>query len=144
MAHLLALYRSIRTLDHANCVVHPQPETEGVVQLATTAKKMVPDARAGVTIRMATEADTRALHRLAASDSTSFDGARTLVAEVGNELWAAVSLEDGAMMADPFRPSAELLFLLAERARQLEAPARARRLRPLAFALRKRRAGPAT
>jgi hypothetical protein len=109
-----------------------------------TAKKMVPDARAGVTIRMATDADSGALHRLAASDSTMFGGGPALVAEVGDELWAAISLEDHGMMADPFRPSAELLLLLAERARQLDAPARARRRRPRASARRLRRARPAT
>jgi hypothetical protein len=47
-------------------------------------------------------------------------------------------------MADPFRPSSELLFLLAERARQLHAPVRARRRRPRVFARRTRRARPAT
>jgi hypothetical protein len=42
-----------------------------------------------------------------------------LVAEVAGRLWAALSLEDGHAIADPFRPSGELSFLLAERARQI-------------------------
>jgi hypothetical protein len=130
--------------DHANCTVHLQPQSEGVVQLTITATKMVPDARAGVTIRMATDADSGALHRLAVLDSTSYSGGRALVAEVGGELWAAISLDDDATMADPFRPSAELILLLAERARQLRTPARARRRRPRAFTLRTRRTRPAT
>ena len=108
------------------------------------AKKSVPDARAGVTIRMATPADARALHRLAALDSARWDGGDALVAEVGDEIWAAVSLAGGAIMADPFRPSGELLALLVERARQLHAPVPRPRRRRRAFALRTRRARPAT
>jgi hypothetical protein len=130
-------------VDHANYTVHLQPNYEGVVQLTITATKMVPDARAGVTIRMATVADSSALHRLATLDSTSHSGGRTLVAEVGGELWAAISLDDDAMMADPFRPSGELLALLVERARQLRTPAGAPRRHRL-FAARSRRARPAT
>jgi hypothetical protein len=131
-------------MDHANCTTNMQPQVEGVVQLTITAKKLVPDPRAGVTIRMATAADARALHRLAASDSTSFGGGPALVAQIGDELWAAVALDDGATMADPFRPSGEVLLLLVERARQTHAPVRARRRRPRAFARRTRRARPAT
>ena len=107
------------------------------------AKKSVPDARAGVTIRMATQDDARALHRLAALDSTRFDGGDALVAEVGGELWAAVSLTGGDVMADPFRPSGELLALLVERARQLRAPAPGPRRRRRPSAVRTRRARPA-
>jgi hypothetical protein len=115
-----------------------------VVQLSITTKKMVPSASAAVTIRIATDADAGALHRLAALDSTSYDGGPALVAEIGDELWAAVSLESGATMADPFRPSGELLFLLAERARQLRTPVAAPQRRHRALFQRARRARPAT
>jgi hypothetical protein len=115
-----------------------------VVQLSSTTAKMVPSATASVTIRMAGTEDTRALHRLAALDSTIYDGRPALVAEVDGELWAAVSLESDATMADPFRPSAELLLLLAERSRQLRAVDRARGGRRRAFAWRTRRASPVT
>lgn len=117
---------------------------KGVVQLTIMAKKSVPDARAGVNIRIATPDDARALHRLAALDSTRYDGGDALVAEVGGELWAAVSLTGGELMADPFRPSGELLSLLVERARQLRAPAPGPRRRRRPFATRTRRARPAT
>jgi hypothetical protein len=43
---------------------------------------------------------------------------------VGGDLWAAISIDDGHAVADPFRPTGELLALLAERSRQLR---RARR-----------------
>jgi hypothetical protein len=116
-----------------------------VIQLTILATKRVPDARAGVTIRVATPGDARALHRLAALDSARFDGGAALVAEVGDELWAAVSLTDGALMGDPFRPSGELLALLVARARQLRDPAvPAPNRRRRAFAQRVRRARPAT
>jgi hypothetical protein len=72
-----------------------------------------------VTIRPALPADREALARLAALDSQQRPEGPVLVAEVAGELWAAVSLEDAAGVADPFRPSAELLLLLHARARQL-------------------------
>jgi hypothetical protein len=112
--------------------------------MSLTATKMVPSATASVTIRMAGAEDTRALHRLAALDSTRYDGGPALVAEVDGELWAAVSIEGDAAMADPFRPSAELLLLLAERSRQLRTPVRASGGRRRVFAWRTRRASPVT
>jgi hypothetical protein len=44
-----------------------------------------------------------------------------LVAEVDGSLWAALSLDSGAVVADPFRPSMELRSLLALRAAQIGA-----------------------
>jgi hypothetical protein len=108
-----------------------------------TAKKTVSDAAASVKIRLATADDAAALARLAALDSAPALAGEALVAEVGDELWAAVSLADTAAIADPFRPSGELLALLHERARQLSAAAGAPRRRRL-FATRTRRARPAT
>ena len=49
-----------------------------------------------------------------------------LLAEVGDELWAAISLDDGHLVADPFRPSGELAFTLAQRARTLKRAERGR------------------
>ena len=65
-----------------------------------------------LTIRPATQADAVALHRLAALDSASPPTGETLVAEVGGELWAALDLDTGVAIADPFRPSGELVGLL--------------------------------
>jgi hypothetical protein len=69
-----------------------------------------------LTIRKASNSDGGALHKLAALDSSSAPRGDVLVAEVGAELWAAVEVESGAAIADPFRPSADLVELLRFRA----------------------------
>jgi hypothetical protein len=74
---------------------------------------------AAVTIRYGFPDDERALRRLAALDSSEPPGAPVLVAEVDGELRAALSLSDGAVVADPFHVSAALTELLLARARQL-------------------------
>jgi len=73
-----------------------------------------------VTIRVAYPADALALARLAALDSACAPPREpVLVAEVGGELAAAISLDDGAVVANPFAPTAALVELLEARARQL-------------------------
>jgi len=37
----------------------------------------------------------------------------------GGELWAAISLDDYHLIADPLRPTGELAFRLTERAREV-------------------------
>ena len=69
-----------------------------------------------LTIRRATDSDAFALRRLAAIDSASPPTGDVLLAEMGSELWAAVSVDTGAAIADPFRPSADLVELLRFRA----------------------------
>jgi hypothetical protein len=91
---------------------------------------------ATVTIRHATSSDTDALERLAALDSASAPPGEVLLAEVGNELWAAVGIEGGRAVADPFRASGELVELLRLRAERLRSeharPSRRLRLIPRA------------
>jgi hypothetical protein len=65
-----------------------------------------------LTIRRATAADAFALMRLAAIDSAAPPTGDVLLAEMGDELWAAVSVDTGAAIADPFRPSGDLVDLL--------------------------------
>jgi hypothetical protein len=88
-----------------------------------------------LTIRMAVPADAPALSRLAQLDSAPVPTpAPMLMAEVGGELRAALPLDGGPAIADPFRRTAELVAILAERARQLTPPPprrAARRWRPL-------------
>jgi hypothetical protein len=69
-----------------------------------------------LTIRKASETDGVALHDLAQLDSSRAPSGDVLVAQVGSELWAAVEVESGAAVADPFRPSADLVELLRFRA----------------------------
>jgi hypothetical protein len=77
-----------------------------------------------LTIRMAGYADAAALSRLAQLDSAPPpESVPMLVAAVGGELRAALPLDGGPAIADPFRRTAELVVMLVERARQLEAPA---------------------
>lgn len=76
-----------------------------------------------LTIRMAVSADAAALSRLAELDSAPPPKpVPMLVAEIGDELRAALPLVGGPAIADPFRPTAELVAILAERARQLAPP----------------------
>ena len=95
------------------------------MRASTTLKKLLGPTQAidhsapSVTIRYARPDEVDALAELAALDSSRAPHGVVLVAEVGTSLWAAVSLDDGHAVADPFRPSGELLFLLSERARQL-------------------------
>ena len=70
-------------------------------------------------IRYATSDDTVALERLAQLDSSRPPRGVVLLADVEGALWAAISLDDGHLIADPFRPSGELAFRLAQRARSL-------------------------
>ena len=81
--------------------------------------KRIDTRRQDLTLRFATPADAVELERLAQLDSTHVPAGTVLVAQVGTDLWAAVSLDDASDVADPFRPTGELVALLHERARQI-------------------------
>jgi hypothetical protein len=81
----------------------------------TEASMSTPD----VIIRLAAPHEGPAVARLAELDSARTPAGPVLVAEIGGELWAALSLDDFHAVSDPFRPTGELLFLLVERGRQL-------------------------
>jgi hypothetical protein len=72
-----------------------------------------------VTIRRATEADRRALERLAVLDSAPAPSGEVLIAEAGGEQQAAFEVATGATIGDPFRPTAHLIDLLELRAAAL-------------------------
>jgi hypothetical protein len=72
-----------------------------------------------VTLRFAFPDDEQALARLAALDCARPPAAPVLVAEAGGALRAALSLADGAVVADPFHPTEALITLLRARAAQL-------------------------
>jgi hypothetical protein len=71
-----------------------------------------------ITITHSTEADTDKVWRLALLDDRRPPKGPALLAYVGDELRAAVGLRDGQAVADPFRPTAEIVELLRLQARQ--------------------------
>jgi hypothetical protein len=84
-------------------------------------------------LRPATSADSHDLERLAALDSARPLSGDVLVAAAGGELRAALSVDSGRAVADPFWPSAELVDLL--RAAAGERPGRLVRRRSARVAL---------
>jgi hypothetical protein len=72
-----------------------------------------------LTVRMAAPRDVDAVRLLAALEGVNMPRGDVLVAQVGGEVVAALPLEGGRAIADPFRPSAEFVELLKVRARQL-------------------------
>jgi hypothetical protein len=74
-----------------------------------------------ITVRLADYSDARELLRLAALDSTRVPDGALVVAESGHELLAALPLEGGRPIADPFHRTAALVELLELRAAQLRA-----------------------
>ena len=69
-----------------------------------------------LTIRLAADDDRLALSTLAQLDSANAPAAPVLLAEACGQLVAALSLADGRAVADPFRPTADVLDLLRVRA----------------------------
>jgi hypothetical protein len=72
-----------------------------------------------VVIRAARGSDGAALRRLAELDSADVPTGDVLIAESGDEVVAALSVDTGARVADPFRRTADVVDLLAYRARKL-------------------------
>jgi hypothetical protein len=77
-----------------------------------------------VTIRYAAAADALRLRELAELDSASPPHGPVLVAEVDGRLRAALPVDGGPAISDPFHRGRELLALLRLRAEQLR-PGRA-------------------
>lgn len=86
--------------------------------------------RGELQLREATDDDDAQLFRLARLDSRGRPPAgRLIVAENGGEIVAALSLDDGDAIADPFRPTAAVVALLRLRANQTRRPRRLGRRR---------------
>jgi hypothetical protein len=83
-----------------------------------------------ITIRRATPADASDIRRLAALDSSFPPTGDVLLAKMDGELWAALSVDTDSAVADPFRPSRDLVELLRFRAARLrgESPSEGRAL----------------
>src|SRR5215210_5100842 len=89
-------------------------------------------------LRRASSHDAAALTRLAQLDGAPRPAGAMLVAELDAQIVAAVPLDGGRAIADPFRPTAELVELLRERTGVLAGAARAGRLQRLRPHLRLR------
>jgi hypothetical protein len=74
---------------------------------------------APVTVRRFVERDIDAIQRLAALDEKPIPSGGVLVAEQEGELVAALPLDGGQALADPFKPTADVVELLKVSARQL-------------------------
>jgi hypothetical protein len=72
-----------------------------------------------ISIRPFVTSDAVAVQAVAERDSRTVPAGRLLVAEVDGRMRAALSLDTGEVVADPFAPSTELVVLLRTRARQL-------------------------
>jgi hypothetical protein len=72
-----------------------------------------------VVIRAARGSDGPALRRLAELDSAEIPTGSLLVAEADDEMVAALSVDTGQKVADPFRRTADVVDLLSYRARRL-------------------------
>src|SRR5436309_5084904 len=77
------------------------------------------EAYESVTVRHSYPDDGPALRQLAERDGRRIPPAPLLVAEVSGRLLAARSLENGASISDPSRPTAHVLELLALRSAHL-------------------------
>jgi hypothetical protein len=71
------------------------------------------------TIRRASAGDSAAIARLATLDSATPPAGELILGEVGDELWAAVEIDSGSAIADPFRPSRDIVELLKLRAKMM-------------------------
>jgi hypothetical protein len=96
--------------------------------------QMAPLTTPTITIRPAYADDQESLYRLSVVDSApAVPPGPLLLAEIDGELRAALSLEDGTAIADPFFPTTDLLELLRVHAGAVNRRSRRRRARrPLA------------
>jgi hypothetical protein len=78
------------------------------------------DMNREITIRPSTKADLPEIAQLAALDSRHSPAGDALLAFVDHELRAAVDLDSGDAVADPFHHTADLVELLRLRANGLE------------------------
>ena len=69
-----------------------------------------------LTLRIASADDAPAVRRLAQLDSSRSPSGRVLLAVVGSEPVAALGVETGTVVADPFRHTADLVAVLRQAA----------------------------
>ena len=77
-----------------------------------------PKINESVLMRRATADDAARIRTLARLDDKRVPAGPFLVAETGGEIVAARSLATGAVVADPFRPTSDIVAMLRLRAAQ--------------------------
>jgi hypothetical protein len=87
-----------------------------------------------ITIRRAAADDGESLIRLAGLDSRRVPLGNFLIAEVEGEAWAAVAIESGEVIADPFHHTADICQLLRLRAARIREAANPASIRKQGFA----------
>jgi hypothetical protein len=123
----MAMVRADEARRHAAARRRVPARPNGIARLlrrayvARTPSALALPADLDVRIRYARADDEAALTRLAGLDDAAVPAAPVLVAEVDGEPWAARSLSNSAVIADPFKPTRQLVELLAIRADQLRA-----------------------
>ena len=75
-----------------------------------------------IVIRSPNQGERRSIEQLALLDDRRLPDGDLLVAEVDGELWAAVVIDTGEGVADPFRPSGEVMDALRAAAMRLRIP----------------------
>ena len=78
----------------------------------------LPPMNESLNLRLATNSDQSAVTKLAALDSEKVPTGDALLAFVGDSLVAALPLDGGRPLADPFRHTADIVELLTVRAAQ--------------------------
>jgi hypothetical protein len=119
--HLLRTLSRTRVDDARRTAHHRQFEPRGGPARRVAAVAPSPDAP--LTIRHASENDLPALADLAALDARRIPSGELFVAEVEGRLLAAVSIDTGAVVADPFRHTDSIVKLLRLQASAEAAPA---------------------
>jgi hypothetical protein len=112
----------------ANAIARERLEQAEQARLAKAAGRPEPEPHYDcVTVRRAWPDDVLAIRRLEQLDGRELSPGPVLVAEAEGRILAARSLVSGSAVADPFRPTGELVALLAMRAKHLGSSARLRR-----------------
>src|ERR1700753_3845314 len=96
---------------HLPDVRGPSQGEDGHMLSQLTRQKAIDTVNAPLTIPPATAADAERVARLAELDSSAAPEGDILLAEVNGELWAALSMDSGAAVGDPFRPSSEAVWM---------------------------------
>lgn len=94
---------------------------------------------ATITLRPAAPEDSPDLHRVAQLDSAPLPSGRLLLAQVDRRILAAISIDTGAVIADPFARTTELVAMLRDRAALLQPAAAANSARRPLLRLRSTR-----